>query len=205
MTIQDGVRQEPAAFCAQCKWQPSQSQSVSVTITATVKRCRVQKIEREAIRPIQCFKASEKNSLLWQTLDPDIIWIICEWPGTDISSGLSDQKSVRPEVIMRSSQACGREMVRRNNVNDNAVPGQVSVRSLLSVYLITRDPGQKLAHCGDGQWWGSRVITSWGEQWPGWAMNKAVGHYHYQDKLLIGQMTFISPRHLNCYKLVWRL
>ena len=51
---------------------------------------------------------------------------------------------------MRSSQACGREMVRRNNVNDNAVPGQVSAL-LLSVYLITRDPEQKLAHCGDGQ------------------------------------------------------
>ena len=76
------------------------------------------------------------------------------------SSGLRDQKSLRPEVISEVIEGVkwSREIF---NVNDNNV-----ARVSLLVYLITRDTEQKLAHCGDGAHELSRAkMRAW------WAMS----------------------------------
>ena len=94
------------------------------------------------------------------------------------SSGLRDQKSLRPEVITEVIECVkwSREIF---NVNDNNV-----ARVSLSVYLITRDTEQKLAHCDDRAHELSREeMRAWWGMSDHWEVNKAaVCHYHYQDK-----------------------
>ena len=75
------------------------------------------------------------NDWIWYSLNISLM--------TRPSSGLRDQKSLRPEVITEIIEGVkwSREIF---NVNDNNV-----ARVSLFVYLITRDTEQKLAHCGD--------------------------------------------------------
>ena len=147
--------------------------------------------------------ALEKNGSLWQTLDLISFELHAadqaQWVG---AAQASDQRSLitpevrgHHEVIMRSSQAGGVTWSRQIfNVNDNSVAGSGLCSPCIWLHAM-RSKNWSL------WWWGSRVITS-SDQAPV-SYEQSSAHYHYQDKLLIRQMTFISPRHLNCYKLVW--
>ena len=112
----------------------------------------------------------QDNHWIWYHLNFTLI--------TRPSSGLRDQKSLRPEVISEVIEGVkwSREIF---NVNDNNV-----ARVSLSVYLITRDTEQKLAHCDDRAHELSRAeMRAWWGMSDHWIVNKAaVCHYHYQDK-----------------------